>query len=56
MCETTVGFATIPVQIIFETMARFVRRKKCETTVGFLTIPVQIIFETMARFLRRKKV
>ena len=50
-----VGFPIIPVQIIFETMARFVRGKKCETTVGFPTIPVQIIFETMARFVRAKK-
>jgi len=52
-CEATVGFPTIPVQIVFETMARFVRGKKW-TTVGFPRIPVQIIFETMARFVRGK--
>ena len=49
-------FQQSSVQIMFETMARFVRGKKCERTVGFPTIPVQIIFETMARSVRGKKV
>ena len=54
--ETTVGFATIPVQTIVETMARFERVKKLETTVGFPAIPVQTIVATLARFVRGKKV
>ena len=53
--ETTVGFATIPVQTIVATMARFVRGKKFQTRVGFTTIPVQKIVETMTRFVRGKK-
>ena len=56
MCEQTVGSRTIPVQIIFETMARIVRGKKFERSVGVPTIPVQVICETMARFVRGKKV
>jgi len=39
--ETTVGFPTIQVQKIVETLARFLSRKQFETTVGFPTIPVK---------------
>ena len=39
--ETTDGFATIPVQKSFKTIARFKRGKKFETTDGFPTITVQ---------------
>ena len=43
--ETTVGFLTIPVQKIVETMARLEIKKKFETTVGFATIPVQKVLK-----------
>ena len=44
----------MPVQIIFETMARLGRGKTFETTVGYLTVPVQNTFDTLARFVRGK--
>ena len=54
--ETTVGFPTIQVQKIVETMATFVKEEKFETTVGFPTIPVEKIVEIMNRVVRGKKV
>jgi len=53
--ETTVGFPTIAVQSVVETMARFVRGKQFETAVGFPTRPVDKIVSKYGWISQRKK-